>query len=48
VSSEHVSVTISAGIAERSEESPDAASVVKAADKNLYKAKRAGRNRVVS
>ena len=48
VSSEHVSVTISAGIAERSEESPDAASVIKMADKKLYKAKRAGRNRVVS
>ena len=48
ISSEHVSVTISIGVAERSEGSPDAESVIKAADENLYRAKRAGRNRVVS
>ncbi len=43
----HVSITISIGVAERSEDSTDAGSVIRLADKNLYKAKRAGRNRVV-
>jgi GGDEF domain-containing protein len=42
-----VSVTISIGVAERSEEFADAGSVIRLADENLYKAKRAGRNRVV-
>ena len=43
----HVSVTISIGVAERSEDFADASSVIRLADENLYKAKRAGRNRVV-
>lgn len=44
--SAQVSVTISGGIAERSPQNPDSESVIAAADKMLYKAKRAGRNRV--
>jgi PleD family two-component response regulator len=44
--SDQVSVTVSAGVAERSEERPDAEAVVKAADQKLYMAKKAGRNRV--
>lgn len=44
----HVSVTVSIGVAERSEESDDAMSVLKSADKNLYRAKRGGRNRIAS
>ncbi len=44
--SNQVSVTISAGIAARSAEHPDAETVIAAADKKLYQAKRAGRNRL--
>jgi diguanylate cyclase (GGDEF)-like protein len=43
-----VSVTVSIGVAERSDEQPDPESVIQAADAKLYRAKRAGRNRVVS
>jgi diguanylate cyclase (GGDEF)-like protein len=43
----HVSITISIGVAERSEDFTDASAVIRLADKNLYKAKRTGRNRVV-
>jgi diguanylate cyclase (GGDEF)-like protein len=45
---ETVSVTISAGVAERSAEHPEAKAVIKAADELLYRAKREGRNRVCS
>jgi diguanylate cyclase (GGDEF)-like protein len=45
--SSHVAVTISAGVAQRSEDYPKADSVVMIADKMLYRAKKAGRNRVV-
>ncbi len=41
-----VSVTISIGVAERSEKQPTPERVVKAADKALYKAKKNGRNQV--
>jgi len=41
-----VSVTVSAGLAVRSEDAPDADAVIAAADKQLYRAKRGGRNRV--
>ncbi len=44
--SSQVSVTISAGIAARSADHTDPESVLAAADKKLYKAKKAGRNRV--
>jgi GGDEF domain-containing protein len=43
-----LSVTVSIGVAERTEKTPDPDSVVKAADKALYRAKRAGRNRVAT
>lgn len=43
-----VSVTVSAGVAERSEDHPDVEAVIAEADRCLYKAKRAGRNRVAS
>lgn len=43
---DQVSVTISAGLAARDSSNPDAESVIAAADRFLYKAKRAGRNRV--
>ncbi len=43
-----VTVTISIGVAERSDEAATPEEVVKAADTLLYKAKKAGRNRVVS
>ncbi|MDH4041520.1 MAG: GGDEF domain-containing protein [Gammaproteobacteria bacterium] len=43
----HVAVTISAGVAQRSEEHPRPDAVVMNADKMLYRAKKAGRNRVV-
>jgi len=45
--SSHVVVTISAGVAERSEDYPKPDEVVMNADKMLYRAKKAGRNRVV-
>ena len=41
-----LSVTVSIGVAERTGKLPDPDAVVKAADKALYRAKRAGRNRV--
>ncbi len=41
-----VKVTISIGVAERGDNNPDPDTVIKAADKALYKAKKAGRNRV--
>ena len=47
IKSSQVSVTVSAGLAARSPDLPDAEAVLKAADKSLYRAKRAGRNRVV-
>jgi diguanylate cyclase (GGDEF)-like protein len=43
---DQASVTISAGVAARSAEHSDPDAVLAAADKNLYKAKKAGRNRV--
>jgi len=42
----NLKVTASIGVAERSEKYPNAEQVMKAADKALYRAKRAGRNRV--
>lgn len=45
--SSHISVTISAGVAQRSEEFPKPDAVVMSADKMLYRAKKAGRNRVI-
>jgi diguanylate cyclase (GGDEF)-like protein len=45
--SSQVAVTISAGVAERSEDCPKPDEVVMYADKMLYRAKKAGRNRVV-
>jgi diguanylate cyclase (GGDEF)-like protein len=41
-----VSVTISIGLAERSDEQGSAEDVIKLADKQLYRAKKAGRNRL--
>ncbi len=41
-----VSVTISIGVAERTERTPTPETVLKAADQALYRAKQAGRNRV--
>lgn len=41
-----VSVTISIGVAERSDKNPTPDSVIKAADQALYRAKKGGRNRV--
>ncbi len=41
-----VNVTISIGLAERSDSAPTADDVIKAADKQLYRAKQAGRNRL--
>jgi diguanylate cyclase (GGDEF)-like protein len=41
-----VSVTISIGVAERSDKHPTPEAVIKAADQALYRAKKAGRNRV--
>jgi diguanylate cyclase (GGDEF)-like protein len=48
IRSEHVSVTVSIGLAESSEQKSDTEAVIKAADAKLYAAKRAGRNRVVA
>lgn len=45
--SSQVAVTISAGLAERSEDYPKPDAVVMNADKMLYRAKKAGRNRVI-
>jgi diguanylate cyclase (GGDEF)-like protein len=42
-----VSVTVSLGLAERNEKASSPEEVVRAADKKLYKAKQAGRNRLV-
>jgi len=47
IGSSDVAVTISAGVAQRSEEYAKPDAVVMNADKMLYRAKRAGRNRVV-
>jgi diguanylate cyclase (GGDEF)-like protein len=41
-----ISVTISAGVAEKSERLPDSDEVIRAADQALYRAKSSGRNRV--
>jgi diguanylate cyclase (GGDEF)-like protein len=46
IGSNQVSVTISAGLAGRCAEHPDVESVIATADKRLYKAKKAGRNRI--
>ena len=46
VARKKVSVTISIGVAERNEKQTSPHQVTKAADKALYKAKKAGRNRV--
>ena len=43
-----VSVTVSIGVAERSDRNDYAEAVIKAADKALYRAKRAGRNQVAA
>ncbi len=43
---DQVSVTVSAGLAERNGNALDAEAVIAAADKQLYRAKKAGRNRV--
>jgi len=43
-----VSVTVSIGVAERSDHNDYAEAVIKAADKALYRAKRGGRNRVAT
>ncbi|MBE0511030.1 MAG: GGDEF domain-containing protein [Chromatiales bacterium] len=47
-SSETVQITISIGAAERGEAARDPQAVIKAADKALYRAKKAGRNRVAA
>ena len=44
--SKKVSVTISIGVAERTEDNKTPEMVIKAADQALYKAKEKGRNRV--
>ncbi len=41
-----VRITVSIGLAEKTESYPDAQAVIKAADKALYRAKKSGRNRV--
>ena len=45
---DEVRLTVSVGLAERTDDRPDAMAVIKAADQKLYQAKRAGRNRVAS
>ena len=45
---QHVSVAISIGVAERSNEHREPQDVIKAADQALYRAKETGRNRVVA
>jgi diguanylate cyclase (GGDEF)-like protein len=45
--SKEVSVTISIGLAAASEKNGDVQTVLKAADKALYQAKKKGRNRLV-
>ncbi len=45
-SQKKVSITISIGVAERDERQKDPQEVIKAADKALYRAKKAGRNRI--
>lgn len=47
IKSSQVTVTVSAGVAARGENYPDAEAVILAADSKLYKAKKSGRNRVV-
>jgi diguanylate cyclase (GGDEF)-like protein len=47
-SDRRVKITVSIGLAECSDKYPESDDVLKAADKALYKAKRAGRNRVMS
>jgi GGDEF domain-containing protein len=47
-SAQTVSVTVSIGVAERGERHDHPEAVIKAADKALYRAKRAGRNRVAT
>ncbi|MEN8170624.1 MAG: GGDEF domain-containing protein [Pseudomonadota bacterium] len=47
-SDKQVQITVSIGIAERKGDIRDPEAVIKAADKALYKAKKAGRNRVAS
>jgi len=42
-----VSVTVSIGVADRDDRGTDPQQVLKAADKALYRAKSAGRNRVM-
>ena len=46
--SDQICVTISAGVAARNDENTDPQAVIAAADKKLYQAKKAGRNRVAS
>jgi diguanylate cyclase (GGDEF)-like protein len=46
-SAQTVSVTVSIGVAERSDRNDYPEAVIKAADKSLYRAKRGGRNQVV-
>jgi diguanylate cyclase (GGDEF)-like protein len=45
---QRVTLTISAGLAERTLKNPDSGAVLRAADAALYRAKRAGRNRVLA
>ena len=47
IKSSQVRVTVSAGVAARGEKHPDAESVISAADSQLYRAKKSGRNCVV-
>ncbi len=48
ISADNIRVTVSIGVAERSEDCADPDSVMKRADQMLYKAKKGGRNRVAS